>query len=96
MSTTTITYPAFAADTLGETVTLTLPAGWHAYVAAIAHTFPYGPQHSRAALELAQDASRCVRQDYSAVGWDHLVSALNRVLGRAAAAELLEAQALQA
>ena len=76
-TTTTITetFPAYAADTLGETITLTFPTAWADRVAAIVPVLSYGPNYSRAAIESLADMSRCVRDDYSTVAYDYLLSA---------------------
>lgn len=71
----TATFPAYASDTLGETITLTYPAGWADRVAAIVPVLSYGPNYSRAAIESLNDMSRCVRDDYSTVAYDYLLSA---------------------
>lgn len=56
-----VTYPAFAADTLGETLTLTFPAAWRERVDALADRFTFGPNYSRAIVETILDMSRQAR-----------------------------------
>lgn len=74
-ATITETFPAYAADTLGETITLTFPTAWADRVAAIVPVLSYGPNYSRAAIESLADMSRCVRDDYSTLAYDYLLSA---------------------
>lgn len=73
----TVTIPAYAADTLGESVMLCAPAAWHDRIRAIAATgaTTYGPSFRRSALSNLLNMSRAVRDGYSTLAYDYLVRA---------------------
>jgi hypothetical protein len=75
---TSVTVPAFAADTLGETLTVRVPAAWADRVRALGPFCSYGPRFTRGVVEALQDADRCVRNGYSAIAYDHLLAAERR------------------
>lgn len=75
MSVSDITIPAYAADTLGETLTVSAPEAWHDRIAALSERVSYGPNYSRSAKDHLLDMSRLVRDGYSAIAYDHLIAA---------------------
>jgi len=70
-----VTIPAFAADTLHETITLYAPVAWHDRIRALAPRCCYGPRYSRYVLETLREMSDNVRTGYSTLGYDRLVQA---------------------
>lgn len=75
---TPVTVPAFAADTLGETLTVRVPAAWADRVRALGPFCSYGPRFTRGVVEALQDVDRCVQAGYSVVAFDHLLTAERR------------------
>jgi len=72
---TDITISAYAADTLGETMTVTAPCAWHDRICALSARVSYGPDYSRSAKDHLLDMSRLVRDGYTALAYDHLLAA---------------------
>ena len=72
---TDITIPAYAADTLGETMTVAAPDAWHDRIEALSVRVSYGPDYSRSAKDHLLDMSRLVRDGYTALAYDHLIAA---------------------
>jgi len=70
-----ITIGAYAADTLGETLTAEAPAEWHPRIAALSTACSYGPAYRRAVPGLLADMSRNVRDGYTAIAYDFLLAA---------------------
>ena len=70
-----VTIPAYAADTLHETMTLDAPAEWHKRIRALTARTCYGPRWSRAAVSHLLDMSAMVRNGYSDAAYDHLLAA---------------------
>lgn len=64
MQTASLTLPAYAADTLGETITLTVPADRVSQVKALARFLPYGHEFNRAVLDQLITCSRITRHGY--------------------------------
>lgn len=73
--TASITIPAYAADTLGETVTLRAPEDWHERIKALGPRCCYGPNYNRTIFTLLKDMSRQVEQGYSVLAYDTLLAA---------------------
>lgn len=73
--TTSVTLPAFAADTLGESLVVQVPTSWAERVHALAAFCRYGPQFRRSVVEALVDVDRCVRDGYTVFAYDHLVAA---------------------
>jgi hypothetical protein len=71
----TVTIPAYAAETLGESITLTCPEDWHDRVRALAPKCQYGPNYSRSILTQLRDMSDCCVRGYSALAYDYLLAA---------------------
>lgn len=72
---TTITIPAYAADTLGESVTLHAPEDWHERIEALSPRCCYGPNYNRTVLTLLRDMSGQVERGYSVLAYDTLLAA---------------------
>jgi hypothetical protein len=75
---TSVTIPVFAADTLGETLTVRVPAAWADRARALGPFCRYGPRFTRGVVEALQDVDRCVRSGYSVAAYDHLLTAERR------------------
>lgn len=60
----TVSIPAYAADTLGETLTLHAPAGWHERIRALAPACCYGTTYRRDVVELLGQMSFDVLAGY--------------------------------
>jgi hypothetical protein len=71
----TITLPAYAGDTLGETITLHAPEEWHDRLRALAPHLVYGPDYRRAVVFALNEMSRTVAAGYSALAYDYLLAA---------------------
>lgn len=62
----TAEFPAFAADTLGETLSLTYCEEWDAEVESLAKHLKYGPDYNRAVIGNLRDMSLfCERSEWS-------------------------------
>lgn len=72
---TPIRMPAYAADTLNESVVLVAPEDWHPRIVALGPRLCYGPNFSRGVLSELRDMSDTCVRGYSAVAYDHLLAA---------------------
>lgn len=70
-----LTIPAYAADTLHETLTLHAPEDWHPRILSLAPRCCYGPKYHRGVITQLRDMSDCCVRGYSTVAYDHLLAA---------------------
>lgn len=70
-----VVIPAYAADTLGESLTIAAPAEWHDRIRALSTRTVYGPKYVRQIVAALVDLDREVRRGYSAAAYDRLVHA---------------------
>lgn len=70
-----ITIPAYAADTLRESLTIEAPEDWHERIEALSPRCCYGPNYSRSVLSLLKDLDHQVRNGYSVLAYDTLLAA---------------------
>lgn len=73
-----IEIPAYAADTLGESMTLAAPIEWHERIAALSPFVCYGDSYSRGIKDNLLDMSNTVSTGYSDVAYDYLLNAERR------------------
>lgn len=76
---TVVTIPAFAADTLDESLELEAPAEWHDRIRALAPYCCYGPDYNRAVIYSLRELSRSVVDGYTTAAYDRLLDAERRV-----------------
>lgn len=72
---TTIKIPAYAADTLGESLTIEAPEDWHERIKALSPHCCYGPGFSRDVLWQVRELDYNVRSGYSLLAYDRLEAA---------------------
>lgn len=70
-----VTIPAYAADTLGETITVHAPTEWHDRVRALGVHACYGPNYLRSVVHHLGDVDQRCRGGYLAIGLASLVAA---------------------
>lgn len=70
-----ITIPAYAADTLGESLTVEAPEDWHDRIMALSPRCCYGPNFHRAVKDNLVDMGDLVRRGYSTLAYDRLCQA---------------------
>lgn len=70
-----VTIPAYASYTLGETLTIAAPREWHDRIIALAAFTCYGPTFNRRVLDTLVDLDRQVRGEYTALAYDSLLAA---------------------
>jgi hypothetical protein len=71
----TVTIPAYAADTLNETITLHAPDDWHDRIRQLSKRCCYGPNYRRAVLDSLRSMSDRCERGYSVVAYDDLLAA---------------------
>lgn len=69
--------PAFAWDTLNETLTVHAPRAWWPRIEALSAHTVYGPTFLRGVVDALRDVDRHVRNGYSLVAYDALLRAEN-------------------
>jgi len=73
-----LTIPAFAADTLGESLTIEAPPEWHDRIRLLSPYVCYGPDFRRAVLYSLRELSRLIsngNRDLRELAASHLVYA---------------------
>lgn len=73
--TVTFELPAYAADTLGESLRVTCHRSWEPRVRALAKFLPYGPEHRRAVVNGLKEMTRNYRAEYTVLAYDNLLAA---------------------
>jgi hypothetical protein len=79
-----ITIPAYAADTLGESITVLAPKSWHDTIRALAPHTVYGPDYLRAVVYSLERMSDIVEDGHTATAYDWLRNAQDLAAHRGA------------